>query len=116
MENYSTTLALLNLFLPLSSFLILILFGKNIGSFAHWLALPLIGTMLCIAISFFASIFINIGEPILETSVRWFSTGQFSVNLGFLINNEAAIMIFVVALISFLVHLYSVGCMEGDPR
>ena len=116
MEYYSTTLALLNLFLPLSSFLILILFGKKIGSSAHWFALPLIGAMLCTAISFFANIFINIEEPILEISVRWFSTGQFSVNLGFLINNEAAIMLFVVSLISFLVHFYSVGYMEGDPR
>lgn len=116
MESYFSTLALLNLFLPLSSFLILILFGKKIGSSAHWFALPLIGTMLCTAISFLANIFINIGEPILETSVLWFSTGRFSVNLGFLINNEAAIMLFVVALISFLVHFYSVGYMEGDPR
>ncbi|SVB14939.1 uncharacterized protein METZ01_LOCUS167793, partial [marine metagenome] len=116
MENYSTTLALLNLFLPLASFLILILFGKKIGSSAHWLALPFIGAMLCTSLSFFLKIFINIGEPILEISVRWFSTRSFSVNLGFLINNEAAIMLFVVSLISFLVHLYSVGYMEGDPR
>ena len=116
MENYFTTLALLNLFLPLSSFLILIFFGKKIGNFTHWVALGLIGTMLGTSLSFFANIFIDTEQPILETSVHWFSTGSFSVNLGFLINNEAAIMLFVVALISFLVHFYSVGYMKGDPR
>ena len=86
MENYFTTLALLNLFLPLSSFLILIFFGKKIGNFTHWVALALIGTMLGTSLSFFANIFIDTGQPILETSVHWFSTGSFSVNLGFLIN------------------------------
>ncbi|SVD29658.1 uncharacterized protein METZ01_LOCUS382512, partial [marine metagenome] len=116
MENYSATLALINLFLPLLSFIILILFGKKIGASAHWIALTLIGSTLGIAVSFFTNVFVNNGQPILETSVRWFSTGSFSVNLGFLINNEAAIMLLVVALISFLVHLYSVGYMQGDPR
>jgi NADH-quinone oxidoreductase subunit L len=116
MDNYSTTLALLNLFLPLLSFVILIFFGKKIGNSAHWVALALIGGSLGIAVSFFANVFVDTGQPILETSVRWFSTGSFSVNLGFLINNEAAIMLLVVALISFLVHFYSVGYMKGDPR
>jgi len=116
MENYSTILALLNLFLPLLSFVILIFFGKKIGNSAHWVALTLIGSSLGIAVSFFANVFVDTGRPILETSVPWFSTGSFSVNLGFLINNEAAIMLLVVALISFLVHFYSVGYMKGDPR
>ena len=116
MDNYFTTLALLNLFLPLLSFVILIFFGKQIGNSAHWVALALIGGSLGIAVSFFANVFVDTGQPILETSVRWFSTGSFSVNLGFLINNEAAIMLLVVALISFLVHFYSIGYMKGDPR
>ncbi|RMZ49216.1 NADH-quinone oxidoreductase subunit L [Candidatus Marinimicrobia bacterium PRS2] len=116
MENYSTILALLNLFLPLLSFVILIFFGKKIGNSAHWVALTLIGSSLGIAVSFFANVFVDTGGPILETSVPWFSTGSFSVNLGFLINNEAAIMLLVVALISFLVHFYSVAYMKGDPR
>ena len=116
MENYSTILALLNLFLPLLSFVILIFFGKKIGNSAHWVALALIGGSLGIAVSFFIDVFVDTGRPILETSVPWFSTGSFSVNLGFLINNEAAIMLLVVALISFLVHFYSVGYMKGDPR
>ncbi len=116
MDNYSTTLALLNLFLPFLSFIILIFFGKKFSASAHWIALALIGSSLGIAVSFFANVFVSNGQPILETSVRWFSAGSFFVNLGFLINNEAAIMLLVVALISFLVHFYSVGYMQGDAR
>ena len=72
--------------------------------------------MLAIAIRFFSNVFYHGSEPILETSIQWFTTGEFSVDLGFLINNVAAIMLLVVALISFLVHLYSVEYMKGDPR
>jgi len=115
-ENSSLILALLDLFLPLLSFIVLIFFGKNIGSYAHWLSLALIGGMLCVAGRLFANIFHHSETPILSTSIEWFTTGSFTVNLGFLINNVAAIMLFVVSLISFLVHLYSVAYMKGDPR
>lgn len=116
MENSTTILALGNLFLPLLSFIVLIFFGKRIGEKSHWIALTLIGAMLGIAISFFANIFVNTGKPILEISANWFSAGYFSIDLGFLIDNVAAIMMLVVALISFLVHFYSVAYMHGDPR
>ena len=116
MDNSNLTLALLNLFLPLLSFAILIFFGKKFGDKAHLVSLALIGGMLAIAIRFFFNVFHHGAEPILETSIQWFTTGKFSVDLGFLINNVAAIMLLVVALISFLVHLYSVEYMKGDPR
>ncbi len=116
MDNSNLTLALLNLFLPLLSFAILIFFGKKFGDKAHLVSLALIGGMLAVAIRFFSNVFHHGTEPILETSIQWFTTGKFSVDLGFLINNVAAIMLLVVALISFLVHLYSVEYMKGDPR
>ena len=116
LDNSNLTLALLNLFLPLLSFAILIFFGKKFGDKAHLVSLALIGGMLAIAIRFFSNVFHHGTEPILETSIQWFTTGKFSVDLGFLINNVAAIMLLVVALISFLVHLYSVEYMKGDPR
>ena len=116
MENNLTLLALFNLFLPLVSFLILIFFGKRFGSSVHWVSLVIIGTMLLISIYFFSKVFGHFDTPILEVSSLWFTTGKFSVFLGLLIDNVAAIMLLVVALISFLVHLYSVEYMKGDPR
>ena len=116
MENIPLTLALLDLFLPLISFIVLIFFGKKLGRYVHWVSLALIGAMLCVAGSLFLNIFHLSDKPILSTTIQWFTTGSFTVDLGFLINNVAAIMLFVVALISSLVHLYSVGYMKGDPR
>jgi NADH-quinone oxidoreductase subunit L len=116
LESNLNLLALLNLFLPLVSFAILIFFGKKIGESAHWVALTLIGITLVIAMFFFSTVFSPHEGPILQSSIQWFTTGSFTLYLGFLINNVAAIMLLVVALISFLVHLYSVEYMKGDPR
>jgi len=110
------TLALLVLFLPLASFFFQIFFGKRIGRKAHWFSLIAIGITLGIAISFVANIFFGVHGPILEKSGEWFSTGDFTVNLGFYIDNVAAIMMLVVAIISFLVHLYSTEYLRDDIR
>ena len=90
-DNSNLTLALLNLFLPLLSFTILIFFGKKFGDKAHLVSLGLIGGTLAIAVRFFSNVFHHGPEPILETSIQWFTTGKFSVDLGFLINNAEGI-------------------------
>jgi len=116
MSNPSTVFALLILFLPLTSFVFQIFIGHRIGRSAHWYSLAALGLTLGLALSFLANAFISHGYPILDVSAQWFSTGAFSLSLGFYIYNVAAIMLVVVAVISFLVHLYSTEYMRGDPR
>ena len=116
MIDLNIVLALCQLFLPLLSFVVLIFFGKKIGNNASNVAMIFIGLMLLITIRFlYISIFNNI-SPIAAVSANWFSTGSFIVDLGIYFDNVTAIMSFVVALISFLVHLYSSEYMKGDPR
>ena len=110
------------LFLPLLSFVILIFFGKKLKSHSSTLGMFLIGLMLT------NSIFLILkAEPydfVLKTynkwtlykSFEWFSTGSFSINLGYFVDNITTIMLFVVSLIGFLVHLYSTEYMKDDPK
>jgi NADH-quinone oxidoreductase subunit L len=42
--------------------------------------------------------------------------GTISIDLGFLLDNLSVIMIFTVALISMLVHIFSIAYMKGDIR
>jgi len=116
MMDFSTSLILSVLFLPLLSFLILIFFGKKIANYSHWVGLFIVGITLLIALSFFMKISGYSHDAIIKNHFSWFSTGAFSVHLGIYIDNIAVIMMFVVALISFLVHLYSTSYMKGDPR
>ncbi|MDA1000959.1 MAG: NADH-quinone oxidoreductase subunit L [bacterium] len=45
----------------------------------------------------------------------WVSAGTFSASLSFLIDPLSTIMLLVVSGVGFLVHVYSVGYMHGDP-
>ena len=120
MMDFSTSLILSVLFLPLLSFFILIFFGKKLGSHAHWVGLSLIGATLLIALSFFIKNLGSVGgdhsAEIIKSDFVWFSTSAFSINLGVFIDSITVIMMLVVALISFLVHLYSTSYMKDDPR
>jgi NADH-quinone oxidoreductase subunit L len=45
----------------------------------------------------------------------WLVAGQLSVQMGFLADPLSAIMLLVVAGVGFLIHIYSIGYMHGDP-
>ncbi|MBE0617838.1 MAG: NADH-quinone oxidoreductase subunit L, partial [Proteobacteria bacterium] len=50
-----------------------------------------------------------------EYGLRWFATEGLTVDFGFLLDPLSRHMLAVVAGISFLVQVYSVGFMRGDP-
>ena len=118
----STIQILSFLFLPLLSFIILIFFGKRIKQHSSTLGLSLIGLMFLnsIALIFNAKPYNLITKTYekwsLYSSFEWFSTGKFSISLGYYVDNITAIMLLVVSLIGFLVHLYSTEYMKGDPK
>ena len=103
------------LFLPLLSFIILIFGGKYLKNKSHFVALPLIGVMLINSILFLFKA-VSIKDFKLKAFFEWFSTGDFTISLGYYIDNVSCIMLVVVSLISFLVHLYSIEYMKDDPR
>lgn len=50
-----------------------------------------------------------------EFNTDWIEIGALSVSFGFLINDLAKLMLFVVAFVGFLVHVFSLGYMKDDP-
>ena len=51
-----------------------------------------------------------------EYSVSWIEMGSLNVDFGFLIDDLAKLMLFVVAFVGFLVHVFSLGYMKDDPN
>jgi len=103
------------LLLPIASFIVLIFFGKRLKEHSSTIGLSLMGLML------FNAIFLIFNtKPYTKSSIynsfEWFSTGNLSVSLGYYVDNITVIMLLVVALIGFLVHLYSTEYMKGDSR
>uniref|UniRef100_A0A7V3E7H6 NADH-quinone oxidoreductase subunit L n=1 Tax=Ignavibacterium album TaxID=591197 RepID=A0A7V3E7H6_9BACT len=109
------------LFLPLLGFVVTLLLGKKVKSIYLFENLVLI-------LTFIASVFIlynklaNFLDSKIVSEVVWFSFpntplfGDIAIKLGIMIDNITAMMLFVVALISMLVHLYSIAYMKGDER
>ncbi|MCZ7529415.1 MAG: NADH-quinone oxidoreductase subunit L [Acidimicrobiia bacterium] len=54
-------------------------------------------------------------EPVLA-SVSWFTLGGVDIRAGTMIDGLSVMMLFVVSLVSLLVHIYSTSYMEGDRR
>jgi NADH-quinone oxidoreductase subunit L len=99
--------------LPLLGFFINILFGREyIREKAHWVAVPLVGGSLAVALLTIAEVIG--GRTINEDLYSWIVSGDFKVSVGFLVDQLTAVMLLVVAGVSFLVHVYSIGYMHGD--
>jgi NADH-quinone oxidoreductase subunit L len=58
---------------------------------------------------------VTLVEPVVH-SVTWFQMGNFKFDVGTQIDGLAVMMMFVVTLISLLVHVYSTEYMHGDRR
>ncbi|RJP81745.1 MAG: NADH-quinone oxidoreductase subunit L [Candidatus Zixiibacteriota bacterium] len=55
------------------------------------------------------------GRALTQTIYTWFAVGDFHVDVSFLADPLSAVMILVVSGVGFLIHVYSIGYMKGDP-
>src|SRR5439155_11879855 len=53
--------------------------------------------------------------PFQYTLYTWIPSGDFRVDIAFLIDPLTAVMLLVVTSVGSLVHIYSLGYMEDDP-
>jgi NADH-quinone oxidoreductase subunit L len=63
-------------------------------------------------------VFFNIrkhGEPLDQHLFTWIPSGDFHIDINLHADQLTAIMLLVVTTVSFIVHLYSIGYMHGDP-
>lgn len=100
--------------LPLLAAAVVGLFGKFLPrAAAH--GLTILGVALSFALSFYVLNHAMHSAPYNETVYSWLKTGNFSFEIGFLIDNLSAMMMVVVTFVSLMVHIYTVGYMAEDP-
>jgi NADH-quinone oxidoreductase subunit L len=100
--------AILLLLLPLFSATIIALFLRRRGALAAGISTATAG-----AIAAIANILLLHGERF-EASVEWLRFGSFVVSLGIKFDDLAALMLFVVGFVGFLIHVFSLGYMHDD--
>jgi NADH-quinone oxidoreductase subunit L len=114
-------ISLLILLLPLFGFITVVFFGKRFSK----LYLFEIGIII---VAFVLSLYVGyvklttFAHQDLNFSFTWidfgnvFNVGNLHIDLGIKLDNVTVLMLFVVNLISMLVHIFSMGYMEGDKR
>jgi NADH-quinone oxidoreductase subunit L len=110
-------------FLALCVFLTLLLpLVSSILSFVtsdrySWLIILNAPLLLLLATIFSLIILVNSWNNIPDIiEIPWIDLGQSSISANLYLSNASALMMSVVSIVSFLVHLYSVGYMAGDEN
>jgi len=87
--------------------------GRWVRGRAHWLGVGTTGLSFLIALAIFCQV---LGGARLDWDVyTWVAAGDFRAAVGFLVDPLSAVMMLVVTFVGFLIHVYSVGYMHGDP-
>jgi NADH-quinone oxidoreductase subunit L len=99
--------------LPLLSFICIVFLTRKLPRVSSLISVAGIGTAL--ALSLFLLFHQLAGGATYEFNIPWLFLGKLQMSLGVLINPLTVLMLVVVTTVSFLVQVYSIGYMHGDP-
>ncbi len=102
------------LVVPIVAWGLIALYVRKLPKIAGYLAVLGVGTACVLAYITLFNV-INADGNIATYTHEWFTSGPLTVNLGVRVDGLTAIMLVVVTSVSFLVQVYSLGYMAGDP-
>ena len=111
-QDPSLTAALLATMLPFVAFILIMIFTRARPRLSAGLSIAAVSVSLLSAVLLLARHW-HLESPI-EYAGRWVVSGDMTIPFGFLLDQTSLLMLAVVAAISFLVQVYSLGYMAGD--
>ncbi len=75
----------------------------------------ILGMVVCCAAAFAVFLDVLRGNTYDGAVYQWLASGNTQFEIGFLIDRLSATMMLVVSFVSLMVHIYTIGYMEGDP-
>lgn len=115
MESYAQIAWLVPLF-PLLAFLVLLAAGRQWKEGGAYVGIIATLASFIVSVLIFLERLGNGAEDYTWNGLEWLKLGEYSLAMGFEINNLNALMLIIVSLVSLLVNLYSKGYMHGDDR
>lgn len=116
MHNAILSTSLLTLLAPLVGAIIAGIYGQRIGVKAsHWITILGITVAFIGASYLFGQIVFKGVAPYDGVLYSWGVAGKFALDIGLLIDRLTVVMMVTVTFVSLLVHIYSIGYMQGDP-
>src|SRR5258706_5525201 len=101
-------------FAPLAGALIAGLLGWLIGRRASHVV-TIAGMVVSVVASFLVFRDVLAGNTFNGPLYTWITSGDITLQLGFLIDKLSATMMLVVTFVSLMVHVYTIGYMADDP-
>ncbi len=120
-ESSLINIAVTILFLPILGFIVTLLLGKKVKKIYYFENIILFFSLAGAGILAYTKLSL-FHDTAITAEFTWINLGntpllgEIKINLGIMIDNIAALMILVVMLVSFLVHIFSIEYMRGDPR
>jgi NADH-quinone oxidoreductase subunit L len=111
-EDFNLTSAAIAVALPFLSFLLIMVFTRPHPRMSAGISIVSIGISMILAIALLA-LNRDIEAPV-QYSGKWPISNEVAIPFGFLLDPLSLLMFTLVALISFLVQVYSLGYMAGD--
>jgi NADH-quinone oxidoreductase subunit L len=104
---------------PLAGASLNLFFGRRPGRLAGLMASAVVGLSFVLSMYLVAQL-LGVASPegrlVAQHLFDWISVGRFSVGADLRLDVLSATMILVVTGVGFLIHVYAIGYMEGDPR
>jgi NADH-quinone oxidoreductase subunit L len=112
--------ALFCLFAPVVGFALQYAFGRRLPRQGDWLTVGAIGVSLASALVILFRV-LAAGKGYVWVSGAWTwlqpgAEGAAALTMAFHVDGLTAVMLVVVTAVSFLVHVFSMGYMHGDPK
>ena len=104
---------------PLLGFVTILVFGRRLGEpGAGWVATLAMGGSFAAAVVTFLGLVAEDEEErrFVQTLWEWVPVGDFSVDVGFLVDPLSITMTLFITGVGALIHLYSIGYMHGDEN
>lgn len=105
------SVALGMLFLPLLSAAVTLFFLRKKENLASLLSVFTSGGILLSALF----LIFNGNHEKLVWDTSWFTMGGWELRFGILLDSPARLLLFIVAFVGFLIHVFSLGYMASDP-
>ncbi len=99
---------------PLAGAVVAGLFGKLIGRTGAHLV-TILGVLVAFLVSLLIFQDVLAGHTFNGAVYTWLTSGDLSLEVGFLIDRLTVVMMLVVTFVSLMVHIYTIGYMADDP-
>ncbi|MBA3488653.1 MAG: NADH-quinone oxidoreductase subunit L, partial [Longispora sp.] len=103
--------------IPLASAVVLFLLGRRADRWGHWLGVTSVGVSFVLGLIYFFELG-GLADNARSAEISLFEfipAGSLQVDFGLLFDPLSALFVLLITGVGFLIHLYAVGYMAGDP-